>query len=69
MKRKNRKYDVTFVTLDKRNPTRRTIRVECCDSVHASMLVYQEFGRNKIKIKSAVKVRENDEIQKETNSN
>ena len=69
MERENRKYDVTFETLDKRNPIKRTVRVECCDSVHASMLVYREFGKRKIKVKSAMKVRENDEIQKKTSSN
>ena len=51
-----REYEVTFQTLDKNNPTTRKVRVKCCDSVHASMIVYEQFGRNKIKVKSAKKV-------------
>lgn len=51
-------YRVTFETLE-RKPIRRTVEVLSTDSVHASALVYQQFGRKKIKVKSAKKVKEN----------
>lgn len=50
-------YRVTFETLE-RKPIRRTVEVLSMDSVHASALVYQQFGRKKIKVKSAKKVKE-----------
>ena len=56
MQREQRWYEVTFATLD-RDPITRTVKVQCCDSVHASMLVYQMYGRRKIKVKSAKKAR------------
>lgn len=56
MQREQRWYEVTFVTLG-RDPITRTVKVQCCDSVHASLLVYQMYGRKKIKVKSAKKVR------------
>lgn len=56
MAREQREYEVIFQTLDKNNPIIRTVKVKCCDSVHASMIVYEQFGRNKIKVKSAKKV-------------
>lgn len=49
-------YRVTFETLE-RKPIRRTVEVLSTDSVHASALVYQQFGRKKIKVKSAKKVK------------
>lgn len=52
-------YRVTFETLE-RKPIRRTVEVLSTDSVHASALVYQQFGRKKIKVKSAKKVRESE---------
>ena len=52
-------YRVTFETLE-RNPIRRTVEVLSTDSVHASALVYQQFGRKKIKVKSAKKVKESE---------
>lgn len=52
-------YRVTFETLE-RKPIRRTVEVLSTDSVHASALVYQQFGRKKIKIKSAKKVKESE---------
>ena len=41
-------------------PIRRTVTVCSTDSVHASALVYQQFGRKKIKVKSAKKVKESE---------
>jgi len=52
-------YRVTFETLE-RKPIRRTVEVLSTDSVHASALVYQQFGRKKIKVKSAKKVKESE---------
>lgn len=52
-------YRVTFETLE-RKPIRRTVKVLSTDSVHASALVYQQFGRKKIKVKSAKKVKESE---------
>ena len=52
-------YRVTFETLE-RKPIRRTVEVLSTDSVHASTLVYQQFGRKKIKVKSAKKVKESE---------
>lgn len=52
-------YRVTFETLE-RKPVRRTVEVLSTDSVHASALVYQQFGRKKIKVKSAKKVKESE---------
>lgn len=52
-------YRVTFETLE-RKPIRRTVEVLNTDSVHASALVYQQFGRKKIKVKSAKKVKESE---------
>lgn len=52
-------YRVTFETLE-RKPIRRTVDVLSTDSVHASALVYQQFGRKKIKVKSAKKVKESE---------
>jgi hypothetical protein len=43
-----------------RKPIRRTVEVLSTDSVHASALVYQQFGRKKIKVKSAKKVKESE---------
>ena len=57
MDREQRTYDVTFKTLE-RNPVTRTVRVKCVDSVHASMVVYQTFGRKKIKVISAKVIKE-----------
>lgn len=69
MAKPTRKYEVTFIELKKINPATRTVTVDCCDSVHASLLVYRMFGKNKIKVKSAVKMRNSDEeIQKKTGS-
>ena len=56
---KQRWYRVTFETLE-RKPIRRTVEVLSTDSVHASALVYQQFGRKKIKVKSAKKVKESE---------
>lgn len=53
--KEQRWYEVTFETVE-RNPMIRKVKVQCCDSVHASMIVYQQFGRKKIKVKSAKKV-------------
>lgn len=50
-------YEVIFETIEKK-PIIRTVRVKSSDSVHASMLVYQQFGRKKIKVKSAKKARD-----------
>lgn len=50
-------YEVIFETIEK-EPITRTVRVKSTDSVHASILVYQQFGRKKIKVKSAKKARE-----------
>lgn len=70
MAKPTRKYRVTFVELKKYNPATRTVTVDSCDSVHASLLVYQMFGRKKIKVKSAVKARnEDEEIQEKAGSN
>lgn len=55
---KQRWYKVVFETIE-RKPIRRTVTVCSTDSVHASALVYQQFGRKKIKVKSAKKVKEN----------
>ena len=56
---KQRWYKVEFETIE-RKPIRRTVTVCSTDSVHASALVYQQFGRKKkIKVKSAKKVKEN----------
>ena len=55
---KQRWYRVVFETIE-RKPIRRTVTV-CTDSVHASALVYQQFGRKKIKVKSAKKVKESE---------
>lgn len=52
-------YRVTFETLEGK-PIRRTVEVLSTDSVHASALVYQQFGRKKIKVKSAKKVKESE---------
>lgn len=52
-------YRVTFETLE-RKPIRRTVEVLSTDSVHASALVYQQFGRKKIKVKSAKKAKESE---------
>lgn len=52
MSRQQRWYAVVFETIE-RKPIRRTIKVQCVDSVHASMIVYAQFGRKKIKVKSA----------------
>lgn len=52
-------YRVTFETLE-RKPIRRTVEVLSTDSVYASALVYQQFGRKKIKVKSAKKVKESE---------
>lgn len=52
-------YRVTFEILE-RKPIRRTVEVLSTDSVHASALVYQQFGRKKIKVKSAKKVKESE---------
>ena len=52
-------YRVTFETLE-RKPIRRIVEVLSTDSVHASALVYQQFGRKKIKVKSAKKVKESE---------
>lgn len=58
MSKKNmRWYAIQFVTLD-RNPITRTVKVQSTDSVHASMVVYKQFGRKKIKVKSAVPIKE-----------
>lgn len=54
---KQRWYKVVFETIE-RKPIRRTVTVCSTDSVHASALVYQQFGRKKIKVKSAKKVKE-----------
>lgn len=59
-------YEVIFETIEK-EPITRTVRVKSTDSVHASILVYQQFGRKKIKVKSAKKARERHEVQEETN--
>lgn len=53
---KQRWYKVVFETIE-RKPIRRTVTVCSTDSVHASALVYQQFGRKKIKVKSAKKVK------------
>lgn len=52
-------YRVTFETLERKH-IRRTVEVLSTDSVHASALVYQQFGRKKIKVKSAKKVKESE---------
>lgn len=52
-------YRVTFETLERKS-IRRTVEVLSTDSVHASALVYQQFGRKKIKVKSAKKVKESE---------
>ncbi len=53
-------YRVTFETLE-RKPIRRTVEVLSTDSVHASALVYSQFGGSKkIKVKSAKKVKESE---------
>ena len=52
-------YRVTFETLE-RKPIRRTVEVLSTDSVHASALVYHQFGRKNIKVKSAKKVKESE---------
>jgi len=54
---KQRWYKVVFETIE-RKPIRRTVTVCSTDSVHA--LVYQQFGRKKIKVKSAKKVKESE---------
>ena len=56
---KQRWYKVIFETIE-RNPIKRTVTVCSTDSVHASNLVYQQFGRKKIKVKSAKKVKESE---------
>ena len=56
---KQRWYKVVFETIE-RKPIRRTDTVCSTDSVHASALVYQQFGRKKIKVKSAKKVKESE---------
>ena len=56
---KQRWYKVVFETIE-RKPIRRTVTVCSTDSVHASALVYQQFGRKKIKVKSAKKVKESE---------
>lgn len=56
---KQRWYKVVFETIE-RKPIRRTVTVCSTDSVHASVLVYQQFGRKKIKVKSAKKVKESE---------
>lgn len=56
---KQRWYKVVFETIE-RKPIRRTVTVYSTDSVHASALVYQQFGRKKIKVKSAKKVKESE---------
>lgn len=58
--KEQRDYDVTFKTID-RIPVERTVRVKCVDSVHASMVVYKNFGRKRIKVISARKVQEANE--------
>lgn len=55
---KQRWYRVVFETIEKK-PIRRTVTVCSTDSIHASALVYQQFGSQKIKVKSAKKVKEN----------
>lgn len=55
---KQRWYKVVFETIE-RKPIRRTVTVCSTDSVHASALVYQQFGK-KIKVKSAKKVKESE---------
>lgn len=55
---KQRWYKVVFETIE-RKPIRRTVTVCSTDSVHASALVYQQFGgKKKIKVKSAKKRQE-----------
>ena len=54
---KQRWYAVVFETIEKK-PIERTIKVLCTDSVHASMVVYKQFGRKKIKVKSAKPIKE-----------
>lgn len=57
--KQQRWYNVVFETIE-RKPIQRTIPVYSTDSVHASALVYQQFGgKKKIKVKSAKKVKEN----------
>lgn len=57
MQREQRWYEVTFKTIE-RNPIIRSVKVQCCDSVHASALVYDLYGRKKIKVKSAKPIKE-----------
>lgn len=57
MQREQRWYEVKFKTIE-RNPVIRTVKVQCCDSIHASALVYQQFGRKKIEVKSAKLIKE-----------
>lgn len=57
MAKKQRWYAVVFETIEK-EPIERTIKVLCTDSVHASMVVYSQFGRKKIKVKSAKPIKE-----------
>ena len=55
---KQRWYKVIFETIE-RNPIKRTVTVCSTDSIHASSLVYQQFGgRKKIKVKSAKPIKE-----------
>lgn len=57
MAKRQRWYAVVFETIEKK-PIERTIKVLCTDSVHASMVVYKQFGRKKIKVKSAKPIKE-----------
>jgi len=54
---KMRWYDVKFRTLDKYNPTERTVRVKATESCHASRMVFKEF-KGKIEILSAKPTKE-----------
>lgn len=54
---KQRWYKVVFETIE-RKPIRRTVTVCGTDSVHASALVYSQFGSRKIKVKSAKPIKE-----------
>lgn len=63
MKHKKRLYELTVVIPGKKGkpPVTKKMRFRGIDSVHASAAVMKFFGRTKVKVTSAVLVKEDDE--------
>jgi len=63
MKHKKRLYELTVVIPSKKGkpPITKKMRFRGIDSVHASATVMKMFGRTKVKVTSAVLVKENED--------